>query len=316
MKRHGKRWTQQEKNFLKKHYSNKSEEFLVDKLQRTWGAIRGKAISELGLTRSFERKVWTEEELELVKENYESGDKELFKKLLPHRSWNQIMIKASEMDLKQKPCEIEFFRNWSNDLAYFLGLWLSNGCLSTHGDTNSRYVMITVPSEKVSILESIKQKIKFKNKIITHGDTSYRLIITNTEVYNLLREKGAKEDKYRNIDIPKVPEKYLSHFVRGYTDGNGFIKSNYSDFIALYYHSWLSILRSLKTLIAEQVGVYARERIIHRNKVTKEIIFKNKQAEKVLDWLYDDTDESDLFWSNNYETYMNYKSNAHYPLTA
>ena len=36
-----------------------------------------------------------------------------------------------------------------------------------------------------------------------------------------LRSLGFKERKSKNIDIPKVPEKYFPDFVRGYFDGDG-----------------------------------------------------------------------------------------------
>lgn len=107
-----KRWTKEEIEILKKHYSTSTPDELLKLLPgRNIKAIKTKA-NKLGLsktdeTRSLirtminkERIIWTDEEIEILKKYYPKyGPVWIQKHLLPHRGVQSIQVKANSLGL-------------------------------------------------------------------------------------------------------------------------------------------------------------------------------------------------------------------------
>lgn len=78
------------------------------------------------------------------------------------------------------------------------------------------------------LLEGIKKAVESEHTIgvrTKKGSTtkSYRLQIGSIEMCDDLRKLGFFERKTKSLVVPHVPSKYLSHFVRGYFDGDGHV---------------------------------------------------------------------------------------------
>jgi intein-encoded DNA endonuclease-like protein len=118
-----------------------------------------------------------------------------------------------------------FFKKWTPEMAYVLGFFAADGNIITN---NRGAQFWTIEIKDKELLENIKETIESNHKISLRykGDKGthsimYRLQIGSIKMCEDLRLLGFKERKTRSLIVPKVPDKYFSHFVRGYFDGDG-----------------------------------------------------------------------------------------------
>lgn len=92
------KWTEEQVNYLKENYSNKSKEELLENLPYTWCAICTKARKNKIIRRKIETK-WTEEEKEFLRQNYPNGDKDFMLSTLNRYNWGEIQRKANSLKI-------------------------------------------------------------------------------------------------------------------------------------------------------------------------------------------------------------------------
>ena len=124
-----------------------------------------------------------------------------------------------------------FFDGWSEDMAYVLGFMYADGSVGEYQkkDSDGRrkrtlpYSSIT--SKDVQILEDIAEKMGLKTSpcpFERDGKTYFLLTTSCRWVFEKWLELGVIPRKtYEGMRIPDVPESELSHFVRGFFDGDG-----------------------------------------------------------------------------------------------
>lgn len=123
--------------------------------------------------------------------------------------------------------------------AYFLGLMYADGYVS-HSKrllgNNKIYICykmsISLQEQDKSILELFKRELKRPNELIKiiNKDISinraiqYCFTVSGQKIHDDLVKHGCVENKSLILQFPKtVPEKLMSHFIRGYFDGDGCI---------------------------------------------------------------------------------------------
>jgi hypothetical protein len=116
----------------------------------------------------------------------------------------------------------DYFKTWSKTMAYILGFFSADGVV-----VNSTQSISFAQKDK-DILEQIKKEIGTQQPIIQNSKTGVYLLTINSKVMknDLMKLHGINPNKSLNIKFPYVPEEYLSHFVRGYFDGDGCIYKN------------------------------------------------------------------------------------------
>lgn len=130
------------------------------------------------------------------------------------------------MGIKHKVNE-SFFNKWSKNMAYVLGYIYADGNLLNCDYIRARYLQIT--STEQDSLERIRGMINSEHKITKHkpsylkGKMIYRLKIGSHKIYNDLLVHGLYPNKSLDMQFPEIPAEYLSHFIRGYFDGDGCI---------------------------------------------------------------------------------------------
>lgn len=124
-----------------------------------------------------------------------------------------------------------FFKEWSPEMAYVLGLIYSDGNLHIR-KTKSGYKTGTLTFaqkdrelvEKILILMDCDAKIRFKEKCEFDNTTAGELFyfsIENNYIANELLRLGVTPNKSLDMKFPEIPDDYLRHFVRGLFDGDG-----------------------------------------------------------------------------------------------
>ncbi len=143
--------------------------------------------------------------------------------------------------LKKKPrCQksprepwanIDFFKKWSPEMAYVLGYFAADGSMYVN-PRGSKY--ITFSSVDREMLEKVKQNLNSKHKIALrkrynkNWQDSFTFQIGSKEMYGDLIKLGFMQKKAHRFHLPKVPKKYMNHFIRGYFDGDGSVSYGYA----------------------------------------------------------------------------------------
>lgn len=107
----------------------------------------------------------------------------------------------------------------SVDRAYFLGFLYADGNLRKNRPT----IQFGLWDKDKYILEIFKEYLETNYKLYKDKN-SFRLIITDDTMYNDLIKLGCMPKKSKILKFPtydQVPKKYMSHFIRGYFDGDG-----------------------------------------------------------------------------------------------
>ena len=116
-----------------------------------------------------------------------------------------------------------FFKKWSAEMAYVLGFFAADGTMIK----NKREAhFIEFSNTDKNLLEKIKKTLNSNHKISfrkrnKNWKQAYRLQIGSRVMFNDLTKIGLTQNKTKIMALPKIPNKYFSHFIRGYFDGDG-----------------------------------------------------------------------------------------------
>jgi hypothetical protein len=110
----------------------------------------------------------------------------------------------------------DFFKVWSCDMAYILGLWWADGCIYKNIFTISLHV------KDRQLLKNILGVMESDSVLRKTGD-NVRFEIVSRAIVSDIINLGGQPRKSLVAKFPEIPEKYLSDFIRGYWDGDGTI---------------------------------------------------------------------------------------------
>ncbi len=131
------------------------------------------------------------------------------------------------MGIKYKSNE-DFFKKWTEEMAYTLGYFYADGSLENATSIRGKYIRVS-SIDKATIV-NIKNWLSSEHTIIINQPslgnrkTSYLLRIGSHKLYDDLALLGLYPNKSLTITFPDIPKKYLSHFIRGYFDGDGCVR--------------------------------------------------------------------------------------------
>lgn len=147
----------------------------------------------------------------------------IYKKLkklgIKQRSKSEARIEAQKQGkLPQQFFDINenFFSGWSAEMAYVLGLIITDGCISRTGT-------VSLCMNDKDLLEKVKEVMGAAHKI---EPSKYQ---KNLYIFYFAREKLVKDleklcvvpRKSLIVKFPEVPQEYLPDFIRGIFDGDG-----------------------------------------------------------------------------------------------
>ncbi|NHN28549.1 LAGLIDADG family homing endonuclease [Paenibacillus agricola] len=121
------------------------------------------------------------------------------------------------------PFKEDFFDAWNPEMAYVLGLLFADGNLS-----DNRFRLQLQEKDKQHVLDvaallGIDSAYIFRCRSKQFGTFSYGFSVSRRDVARRLIELGLTPKKSKTMLFPEVPEQYMSHFIRGYFDGDGSI---------------------------------------------------------------------------------------------
>lgn len=126
-----------------------------------------------------------------------------------------------------------FFETWSSDLAYCIGFIASDG----HVWEKRPYITIGIHVNDIEILNYIRDCISPNSNVRISKDKC-QICIYSKKIHKRLIKLGIDHKKTFNLELPKIPKKYISHFIRGFFDGDGSIwKTNFYQGGKDYYYA-------------------------------------------------------------------------------
>lgn len=111
----------------------------------------------------------------------------------------------------------DYFKKWSSNMAYILGLWFADG--SIYG---GRLFDITLHKKDKYILKKIAEELSYEGNLYDNVDKqSSRINFSCKVIYDDIVSLGGTEQKSLKVEFPDIPNEFLPDFIRGYFDGDG-----------------------------------------------------------------------------------------------
>lgn len=279
----GQFWTKKEIEYLLKNYKQKKTNWaeLFKYVNHTKEAVINKA-GYLGLTnKQFN---WSENEINKLKNEYQNKKVIQFAEEL-NRTAPAIRRILSINKIKKKikwhkyTINKDFFKNWTKESAYILGLISADGCINDR----EKHYSIEISSNDTSLLENVRTLMEL-TKPIEKERNNFRIRIDNREIYEDILNLGLTPRKSLTIQFPKVPEEFINHYIRGFFDGDGSIFRLKDGRVVAKFSCWSpQFLQILQKILREKCNV--REKKSHDNS----IVYYPIESFKVLNYLYKDS---------------------------
>lgn len=167
--------------------------------------------------------------LKYIKENFgKISQREMARRLdIGKTTVNNLCKNRLGLKVEKPSVNENFFKRWTPEMSYILGYIAADGniCWNSNPKKSYRSLTITAAERDKDHLERIRTILNSSKELLYSPKTkSYRLIVTNRTVCLDLMKLGIKPRKSLTIKFPKVPRKYLSHFIRGVIDGDGAVR--------------------------------------------------------------------------------------------
>lgn len=191
-----------------------------------------------------------------------------------------------ETDFKNRNVNENYFEEIENkSKAYWLGLITGDGGIHKGG------VRIKLNKGDKHLLYDFKEDIESTHKITDlDTDNCKQVNITRKKIAEDLKELGLPENKtYKNISIPDVPKKYMSHYIRGLFDADGSVyKRKRYNGGSFQITGTEKLINEVNDIISNLIG--------HSNKVVRdgnsyELVYGAKDdLEKIYSYFYNNAD--------------------------
>jgi len=245
------------------------------------------------LTRDNLRKLYWIEKKSLgdIAKQYKCSRAHLFRLFefhsLPVRSKSKARILAAKRGKLFYPYyekNEKFFEEWSFEMAYMLGLIYADGCVNRYN--------LNVASKDKDFLDQIRNLIGSSKPLFkVKGQNLYFLDICSIKIVEDLTKLGVVPRKSLIIKFPNIPKTYISHFIRGYFDGDGYIskESKGNSWRVGFTTGSNNFIHSLKNKLEELSGVSKQKIYAHKTANAYAIYYiRRSDIEKLYEYFYDE----------------------------
>jgi predicted DNA-binding protein YlxM (UPF0122 family) len=162
----------------------------------------------------------------------------------------------------------DFFRHWSNEMAYVLGVIYTDGNINPGSKldpfqkTTTRSPRLTITQKepellnKVSKLMNCDMKLRHRKRRGNAG-ALFVFDICSERIYDDLINLGLSPNKSKTIEFPNIPQNFVRHFIRGCWDGDGSVYISDGRPHAQYISGSLKFVESLVQQL-HNTGIFNR----------------------------------------------------------
>jgi intein-encoded DNA endonuclease-like protein len=223
----------------------------------------------------------------------------------------------------QRYCAINeaFFSSWSPEMAYVLGLMMTDGCISK---TKNGSYRISLCLNDGDLLRNV---VKTMGSDHTVTESKYQkgmnvFIFGREKIAQDLLRLGMKPRKSLNLEFPNIPWEYLRDFIRGVFDGDGSVfytkKSQISPLRCKFYSGSgrfiLGLKKSLESLGMPDKRIYCEKK--NRKNNYYYIRYSHKDSLKLFKIMYEGM-KGDMFLVRKFNKFKVVIDSSNYnnPLT-
>lgn len=199
------------------------------------------------------------------------------------------MENSSNTPIKKHVLNHNFFKTWSHDMAWVLGFFASDGCMSS----SQGYKRIDFESADKDVLKKIvklldSSTIHLKKYDDRHG---WQITFTSEHIYDDLVDLGFTERKSLILQPPKnIPSEYISSFIRGVFDGDGWVSKTQTLHTFGIVSASYDFITWVKHVIETSVGIQSPIYDLIDSAGTYNIVMCGKADWiKFFQWLYQDS---------------------------
>jgi len=138
-----------------------------------------------------------------------------------------IVFIPSQYHPKKHSINENYFEKWSNNMAYILGIIITDGCIGKYGlKKGNKRLTFKHKYEDKSILEFIKKEMEYSGEIKINDKKQYYISINSIKIYDCLEQNFFIEQNKTGKERIKfdVPNEFLGDFIRGIFDGDGHVE--------------------------------------------------------------------------------------------
>lgn len=228
-----------------------------------------------------------------------------------HRATIQRQLKKLKIPLRKTSphtsYDINFFKEYNPASCYWAGFIMADGCIRSERSTLEIGLHNKDRDHLVKFLTAINKEYIH---IVEYEDVSKISISGKWFCDDLLTNFNITPRKSLTVAFPTdLPVEFYNHFIRGYFDGDGCITRSSCTLISILgTHSFLDTVRHIffETLY---IKLKSKNLItpIHKNEGNVySIHYSGKNAFKILDWLYADSEKS-IRLDRKYKRYIDYQ---------
>ena len=211
--------------------------------------------------------------------------------------------------------DFDFFKKWHSNMAYILGFTCADG--NIHKSTLA-WELTNKQKCNHDLLIAFSNVMK-SSSFVEKRKSSFRLRINSAKIIGDLLDLGIIPNKKKVLEFPRVPEVYLKHFIRGFLDGDGWVVNSFrgkgsGEVCIGFSNGSLRFMQGLILSLKQYVGI-VRFNLRERKKeikageisLTYQMEFYAENARKILDYLFGDLSDSDLYLKRKYKKYLSSK---------
>lgn len=114
----------------------------------------------------------------------------------------------------------DFFKVWTNEMAWVLGLFITDGCVSK----NLQSITFSQKNEEIIRLIANYMKADYVLAPIYKTRSTPTLIINSKEIKSDLKKLGITSNKSLTVPFPNIPSAFLPSFIAGIIEGDGWVQ--------------------------------------------------------------------------------------------
>ncbi len=246
---------------------------------------------------------WTQEEIKFLERNIKKITYKQIGKLL-NRTPASIQTKIThlpfQVKIKKHKINSNFFKTLSPEVVYTLGLIAADGNICHSGRAHALHLA----SDDEDIIKKIKVLMEYGGPIRQqkrkNGKISYSIRASDQTIFNDLQVLGVTERKSLTLQPPVLNRNLMSHFVRGYFDGDGTVfalhnpkyPSHYLG--AKFYTASLKMARYLYIVLRNLLGTSYKGKIrnylAHQKTNYYVLSLGSGPSKKLFEYMYENSD--------------------------
>lgn len=272
------------KEYLIKQLKNEKNYVQIAREHRVDTSTIQRYMRKYDLTKK--RNLWSKKEIDFIRTKYYYGQK--IYDLFPNRSISAVYHKAFRLGIKRLVRKRKyyvnhnFFKKWSSEMAYILGFFFSDGNVCHKQKEISIHL-----NEKDHYIQEKMAKVMQSNRPINIYSGAGDFKINSKILAKDLVKIGCIPNKSLILKFPQIKNKFLSHFIRGYFDGDGSIHFNKPNTIKISFCGTKEFITILQNKLYDALSLKIHP--VYKDKTIYVCHYYGYDARKLCKWMYEDT---------------------------